>query len=182
MENIETFVKNKLDKNKLDLNLVTVLSMINSYKSVYNTTEEKMFFHYIMNEVGYILNKYSNSELETKELELLGWLRIKGSDKTKIIYFEYETDDEFYQWLQYRLKYYERINNINEIRLINYLELSTINFIQDITTNSSYVLKKHKCKDIHILKTGYGTDQDNLSFIKYISSKFNDGYIFIPKI
>lgn len=191
MENLRTFVQNKIEKNQLNLDIDETISIIESYRKVYeDSTDEKRFYHYIMNQVGMILNKYAETDLERKEIELIGWLRVRGSSRTNVVYYEYETDDEFYQWLQYRLKFYDRIKKHDEVRLINYLELSTMNFIQDISTNCSYFLTKETAIDEKITnfsghrieKNGYGTDQDNLSFIKYMSTKFNDGFNFKPVI
>jgi hypothetical protein len=189
MDDLRKYVKNKIDKNQLNLDIDQTILMIISYRKIYeNVSDDILFFHYIMNKVGEILNKYVTNDNEKKELELLGWLRVRGSLNSKVVYYEYETDDEFYQWLQYRIKYYKRMIDVKDIRMINYLELSTMNFITDINTNCDYTLQKLEYKSsvgtkniLNFKKTEYGTNQDNLSFIKYVSNKFNQGYIFYPK-
>jgi len=74
---------------------------------------------------------------------------------------------------------YDKIDNDEDIRLLNYLELSTMNFIHDIYTKCNYTAYKGD-KLIQFKKNEFSVDvDDSVSFIQYIAKLFNNGYNFM---
>lgn len=171
---IKDYVEERIVKNQLPLDVIDCVNLIDKYQTVYPDVDEmKRFFYVVLNKVGAILNNVDD-ELN----EILGWLRVHG--RNNINFYEFEEEEDYLNWLQARVHLYENLTDLNDIRLINFLELSTMNFIADITTKCSYVLTNGK-DTIYFTKNGYGTtNQDKLSFIKYIVEKFTEGYNFKP--
>jgi hypothetical protein len=197
---IRAYITERIRKNSLPIDVDQCLETIRSYRTVYpDVADEKLFFYYILNSVGAIL-----AAIDMEQAEHLGWLRVRGRDS--ITFYEFEEEEDYYAWLAVRPFFYERIKDHNDMRILNFLDLSIINYIQDIETKRIYTLVK-PTDLLHpktIQKTGYGTDQaqersgsflqrlwdlllnrkternEKQSFIKYIVAQFTDGYVFIP--
>lgn len=173
--NIRDYISERITKNHLPLNVDECLAVVKTYETIYaNVSEEERFFLMILNNVGVKL-----TDINEDMSEILGWLRVHKS-KQNIVYFLFETEEDYYNWLSVRTELYNKLNDKDCIRLLNFVELSTMNFISDILTKSTYVLTNGKT-EITINKDGYGVDVDSVSFIKYLGTKFKEGYSFIPK-
>lgn len=184
MENVNTFedfVKQRIALNHLSINPDECLDVIEKYADIYpGISEIKRFFHFIHNKVGGILtdldSKFAGSYHECAEL--FGTLVIRG--KTNITFYEFVFHDDYTEWLHNRIAIYAELTDIDKIRLLNYVELSTMNMISDITTMCKYVLIAKDKTVSTFEKTGYGTDRDAQSFIKFLGTKFKEGYTFKP--
>ena len=172
---IKQFIQERINKNHLSIDIDECLDTIKKYEDIYpDTTEIKRFFHYILNKVGGILNN-----IDHEYAEIYGNLKVRG--KKDITFYEFDFEEDYLEWQKYRLDVYKSIKNYDDNRLLNYVELSTMNMISDIFTNCKYELYKDT-ELIIFNKVGYGTDKDKLSFIKYLGTKFKDGYSFRPII
>jgi len=170
---IKDYVEERVLKNQLPLVVVDCVKLIDKYEEIYPEVDSmKRFFYVVLNKVGAIL-----STVDKDLNELLGWIKVRG--KNSINFYEFEDEGDYLNWLQGRQYLYEKLTNVDDIRLLNFLELSTMNFISDINTNCKYQLSKDN--DIIIFnKVEYGTDNSNVSFIKYLGGKFKEGYNFKP--
>lgn len=170
---IKDYVEERVLKNQLPLVVVDCVKLIDKYEAIYPDVDSmKRFFYVVLNKVGAIL-----STVDKDLNELLGWIKVRG--KNSINFYEFEDEGDYLNWLQGRHYLYEKLTNVDDIRLLNFLELSTMNFISDINTNCKYQLSKDN--DVIIFnKIEYGTDNSNVSFIKYLGGKFKEGYNFKP--
>jgi len=198
---IRAYIVERVKKNSLPIDIDQCLDTIKSYRLVYpDVNDEKLFFYYILNRVGSIL-----SAIDMEQAEHLGWLRVRGRDS--ITFYEFEEEEDYYAWLAVRPFFYKNIKDYDDIRILNFLDLSIINYIHDIESKRTYhLIKPATPNDVKIIqKTGYGTDQisskkwtflrrlmnillnrkvgrnDKQSFIKYMAAQFTNGYIFIPE-
>jgi len=171
---IKEFIKERITKNHLNIDLNDCYNTIQKYESIYpDTSEIKRFFHYVVNKCGSIV-----IPIHEDNAEILGFLKVRG--KGDITFFEFEDEEDYLNWLQVRGELYDNIKNNNDLRIVNYVELSTMNFITDITTTCKYELIAPDYTVTYFSKTGFGTDQDDRSFIKFLGTKFKDGYTFKP--
>lgn len=174
MSNIESFVKERITKNFLSIDEKVCLETIKKYEAIYpDTSEIKLFFHYVLNLVGGVL-----AEINIDYAEMYGNLKVRG--KKDITFFEFDFEEDYLDWQKVRLAIYPQIKNNADLRLLNYAELSTMNMISDIYTKCNYELISKDGKVTYFEKTGYGTDQDKQSFIKFLGTKFKQGYSFKP--
>ena len=170
---IKNYVEERILGNQLPLDIIDCITLIDKYESVYPEVDSmKRFFYVVLNKVGAILN-----EVDHDLNELLGWLKVRG--RNNINFFEFDDEEDYLNWLNARFYLYQKMTDENDIRLLNFLELSTMNFIADLSTSCKYQLTKGK-ETIIFNKTEYGTDNSNVSFIKYLGSKFKEGYNFKP--
>lgn len=170
---IRKYVEERISKNKLPLDIDEVVNLIKEYKDIYpDVSEMGRFFHVIKNKVGSIINN-----IDHNTAEFLGWLKIRSVND--IYFFKFEEEEDYYSWLEYRINIYNKITNKEDIRLLNYLELSTINLVKDILTESEYLLF-NDIESFIFKKNGYNVDKETKSFIKYISEKFTNDYLFKP--
>jgi hypothetical protein len=171
---IKEFVTERITKNNLPLNANECLEIMKKYEEIYpDVSEIKLFFHLVLNKVGGILNK-----IDHDCAEMFGNLKVKG--RGEITFYEFDFEDDYLEWQQLRLEVYKQLDDLGDIRLVNYVELSTMNVISDIFTKCKYELISDKNKVSIVNKTGYGTDQDTQSFIKFMGTKFKEGYSFKP--
>lgn len=171
---IKDFVEQRVELNHLPINIDECVSVIEKYTDIYpGVSEIKRFFHYVHNQVGGILNRV-NPEFT----ELFGNLVIRG--KTDITYYLFVFDEDYLEWLRLRVQLYSELTNPDDIRLLNYVELSTMNMITDLTSTDKYELISFDGIITTFNKTAYGTDQDGKSFIKFLGGKFKEGYSFKP--
>lgn len=174
MSNIESFVKERITKNFLSINAEECLATMKKYEGIYpDTSEMKLFFYYVLNLVGGILAK-----VDIDYAEMYGNLKVRG--KKDITFFEFDFEEDYLDWQKIRLELYPSITNNADLRLLNYAELSTMNMISDIYTKCKYELISKDGTVTYFEKTGYGTDQDKQSFIKFLGTKFKEGYSFRP--
>lgn len=178
---IEDYIKYKIEKNNLPFVTEKLVDVINNYhnKETYrNFSKEQLFYQYILNEAGKII-----ASIDINIAEHFGYLKpIKSHYDSKIIYYEFFTEEDYYEWLNNRISIYEKITNEKDLRILNYVELCTINFVKDITTTYNYKLLNNKMKTIKSFKKeGYGVDiQKNVSFIQFLSHHFNKKINFSP--
>ncbi len=171
---IREFVTERITKNSLPLNTDECLDIMKTYEEIYpGVSEIKLFFYLVLNKVGGILN-----DIDHDYAEMFGNLKVKG--RGDITFYEFDFEDDYLEWQQLRLEVYKKIDDIDKIRLVNYVELSTMNVISDIFTKCKYELISKNDKVTIMNKTGYGTDQDTQSFIKFMGGMFKDGYSFKP--
>jgi hypothetical protein len=171
---IREFVEERVDKNHLSIDVDTCIDTISKYGVLYpEASEMKRFFHYVLNTVGGILNA-----VDHECTEMLGSLKVRG--RGDITFFEFDHDEDYRDWLGMRLRVYNKIVDVRELRLLNYVELSTMNMISDIFTECLYELIDVDGSAVHFKKTGYGTDRDKQSFIKFLGTNFKKGYTFRP--
>jgi hypothetical protein len=174
MGTIKDYIQERITLNHLPLNINECLAVIETYETIYsNVSEKERFFLFIKNKVGEIL-----TNIDEDLSEILGWLHVHKS-KQDIVYFLFETEEDYYNWLSVRKDLYLQLNE-DYTRLLNFLELSTMDFISDITTNCNYILEL-KNKKTDFKKEGYGVDvESTISFIKYLGASFKKGYNFKP--
>jgi hypothetical protein len=171
---IREFVEEKVAKNHLTIDIDACLDTIQKYADIYpDATEIKRFFHYVLNKTGGILNAVDHDCAE-----LFGNLKVKG--RVDITFYQFDDEADYLEWQMLRAKMYAGITDMSDVRLVNYVEMSTMNMISDIFTKCMYKLIDTNGKVTYINKTGYGTDQDTQSFIKYMAVKFKEGYSFMP--
>lgn len=170
---LNQFIKHKINNNKLPLNVNDVINIVEQYKTIYQVNHEyKLFFYYIKNKIGEILTNFDHDICE-----LFGDLKING--KGDISYYNFELEDHYFEWLQLRYDIYNKLNK-DQIRLLNYTELTIMNFISDIYTECKYELIDNNGNITYFNKTKYGNDQTTQSFIKFLAIKFKEGYSFKP--
>jgi len=173
-ETIKDFVHERITKNHLAIDVAKCLEVIEKYADIYpDISEIKRFFQFVLNTVGGIL-----TDIDEDSSELFGSLAIRG--KTGITFYEFVFDEDYAAWLVLRLKVYQEIKNVDDLRLLNYVELSTMNMITDIKSTGKYELIAKDGTVTTFNKSGYGTDQDSKSFIKFLGGKFKEGYSFKP--
>jgi len=142
------------------------------YQEIYpGVSEIKLFFHFVLNKVGGILNN-----IDVEYAEMFGNLKVKG--RSDVTFYEFEDESDYLEWQKMRIDVYRAVTDLGDTRMLNYIELSTMNTISDIFTKCKYELIGDDGKVNVINKTGYGTDQDTLSFIKFMGGKFKDGCTF----
>lgn len=175
MGTIRSYVYERVQLNHLPIKVDECLAVIETYETIYaNVSEMERFFLYIKNTVGEFL-----SEINEDMSEILGWLHVHKS-KQDIVYFLFETEEDYYNWLCVRKDLYDKLENDDHIRLLNFLELSTMNFISDIISKCEYKMYKSN-NIINFKKDGYGVNvQSGISFIKYIGTNFKKEYNFKP--
>lgn len=177
--NITEFVHKKNEDNHLGLNEAEVVLEIKKLKTLFNDISEyELFYTVLLNMFGHILNT-----IDTKEphAEMLGWLKVKKrnyGNNNIIYYYRFETEDDYYYWLSIRKKIYSKLSNYSEIRLFNYIELSTFDFITDSLNNGTYKVYNNNEK-VTIKKQGILTSSGN-KFIKELVSYYNKKFIFKP--
>lgn len=178
---IEDFVKLKIDSNKLELDYEYVIETIYSMKKSgqpYNN-EMELFYYFLLNMLGQIILTIDDGDV--KRVELMGWLKVKSSiyDGKEMYFFRFETEDDYYNWLNIRKDIYKQLTDPKEIRILNFIELSTFDFVSDNITNGKYVITNGE-KNIKIQKTGMVCTRKKEKFIKHIASYFNNNYIYKP--
>jgi len=172
--NIKEFITERINKNKLSVDIDECLNVIEKYKDIYpGISDTKLFYYFIKNKVGGILNN-----IDHDYAEMFGNLKIKNREN--IIFYEFEFEEDYLEWQPLRLEVYSKIINNNDIRLLNYVELSNINLISDTFTKCKYELIYNSQCVSTFNKIGHSTDQDTQSFIIFLSGKFKDGYSFKP--
>ena len=128
-EELKNYISDKIVSNHLNIKLDECCDTIEKYRTVYNGKSDfELFFYYILNKVGSIINPIDHNNAEK-----LGWLRVKITRK-KVVYFQFETEEDYYDWLNIRKDIYYALTDVDSVRMLNFMELSTMNFITDITT------------------------------------------------
>lgn len=171
-------IKDKITENNLNLDVDIVLKAIEELKTD-NISDDKLylFYTYILNLVGDIISKVADDKI----VEILGWLKIKNTIyKDKSMYFyRFETDDDYSLWLIKRKEIYSKLDDYKEIRILNFLELSTFDFISDVDSNCRYRVY-NKLEKITIQKAGMVCTKDNSKFNKTLANYFKENFIFKP--
>lgn len=177
--NLKEFVQQKIESNKLGLDLNIVLEDIEKLKgSVSYEHEFELFYIHMLNLLGNIVLTIDGNHLRA---EMLGWLKVKSSSyNDKLMYFyRFETEDDYYYWLNNRIDIYSKLNDVSEIRLLNFIEMSTFDFVSDGINNCKYKLYKLNGRNEVLQKTGMITN-DGHKFMKIIAKHFNDGNYYKP--
>jgi hypothetical protein len=122
---------------------------------------------------GEIASKYSH-ELE----ELLGWLEVHKHKIMEVVYFYMPDSADYARWKVYRKDLYNSLTNADDIRILNYVEMSTINFITDIS-NTNYILS-NGVETIKLSQIGYNIEYngERASFIHVLGKYFKLGYTY----
>jgi len=178
MSDLHTYIKNKIDNNKLPLSFDNTIKMVNELKKVNtkNYTDKQLFYQYILNIAGKII---ANVDIEVAEC--FGYLEPKLSFNADIIYYEFFTEEDYYDWLSSRKEIYAKIDNIEDIRILNYVELCTMDYIKDISTICDYEIIHNDKVIKKFCKTEFGVNVDTpLSFIKFVSSFFRKNMVYKP--
>lgn len=177
--NLKEFVQQKIESNKLSLDLDIVLSEIEKLKNTISYEDEfELFYIHILNLLGNIILTVDGDHLRA---EMMGWLKVKKTSyNDKLMYFyRFETEDDYYYWLNNRIDIYDKLDDILEIRLLNFIEMSTFDFVSDGISNCKYKLFKTNGKYDILQKTGMITNDGN-KFMKVIAKHFNDGNYYKP--
>jgi len=131
-------INKKVIDNKLSIDLNEYKEIYFKYKEIYKESSDiEIFYKYLLNYIGSIINS-----VESELVELLGWLRITTNDNG-ICFFIFESDEDYRNWMQARIYIYQSLVNESDIRLLNYIELSTINFIKDLDSRHRYEFDKN---------------------------------------
>lgn len=167
MDNLLEYIEERKFKNKLLFDAVECFDYITTKYTSSEANTHKRFFYYVRENV---YNSFLNIENNLFELKIRG--------KSVTPFFEFEHDIEYRKWLQFRKDFYSSKNTIGTFRMLNFLELSLMNFITDLTSLQEYELIAPDGSSTKFKKIGYGTDQDQQSFIKYLGRKFKQGFTF----
>lgn len=170
---LKQFITERITKNKLALDIDTAYETVMKYGEIYpESTDIKRFFHYVLNTIGAKLHT-----VDHEISEILGWLKVRG--RGEITFYEFETPEDYLNWLNARFEIYKSLN-YDDTRLLNFIEMSCMDFITDITTTCRYEITNNK-EWLYVTKDKFSFDSDTTkSHIKYIVSMFNKGYIFKP--
>ena len=188
------WIQDKIDKNRLPISLpdyeYTLEKLVVKYPDL---DEYKLFYQYIIDQIfldifHYRLSIYDETDkIVAVAGNIIRRAKLRGLNTT---YYEFDLID-YEEWLKVRTHLYSRYNfgntyDVSQLRLLNYFEMTCMNFITDITSECDYETahiqwSTHKY-DVwkKFRKTGFGVDRDSLSFIKYVKMIFNDDYIFKP--
>jgi hypothetical protein len=169
---LREYIRERIEKNKLPLDLDHTSSHSILYKEKNDNCEYIGFFRYLLNLVGGAIN-----DINPDYAELFGLLQIKKAKQSQMIYYRWLSEEDYYEWLNIRKDVYTNLNNENK-RILNFIELSTLEFLSDIKSNTKYKLTNNSG---HIIfnKNGYTASiLKNGSFIKYLSNQYMQGYTF----
>jgi hypothetical protein len=155
----------KIANNALPINTEDILMVYHKYKEIYpGISDLGIFFQYLRNYVGSFL-----MHIDMDVTEHLGWLELVDEERT---YFYFPDEEDYLTWLGVRIAMYSKLNK-DKARILNYLELSVLNFVTDRTTKCKYKTIKDGVQDYHI--------KDNVKFgTTDLAKLFQDGHIFIP--
>lgn len=170
---LKKYIKERIVKNKLPLNVEEVHNIcLELLKEDNDECHNKIFFKYVLNLVASYIN-----EINPGYTELLGLLKVNKAKIGNIIYYRWLTEEDYYEWLHIRSEIYSKLNE-NQKRLLNFIELSTLDFLSDINSINKYILYKDK-KRMLLNKSGYSCEQTNkTSFVKYLGAQYKQGYTF----
>lgn len=168
MEDLQKYIEDRRNQNHLNFDMDECLLYINTKYTTSDANMYKRFFYYVRE------NVYNNfgTDIENNLYEL----KIRGKFDTP--FFEFEQEEQYIKWLRVRKEFYSKNTELNCVRMLNFLELSLMNFITDLTTLQEYELISPNGIVTKFKKIGYGTDQDTKSFIKYLGHKFKQGFTF----
>ena len=168
---LRAYIKQRIEKNKLPLDL----DHTSKHSILYRNDDDckyMCFFRYIINLIGGAIN-----EINPDYTELLGLLQIKKAKQSSMIYYRWLTEEDYYDWLNIRKDIYNKLDVDNK-RLLNFIELSTLDFLSDIKTYEKYKIYNKKGSVI-FNKKGYTADLlKNQSFIQYLTKQYSKGYTY----
>lgn len=164
---LRQYIEDRRVRNKLNFDIDECITYITEKYTDSNATLYKRFFYYVRENVYNSFVMLENNLFE---------LKIRGKSDTP--FYEFESDEEYKKWLRFRRDFYASVNDLQNFRMLNFLELSLMNFITDLTTLQEYELISPTGEISKFKKIGYGTDQDQQSFIKYLGRKFKEGFTF----
>lgn len=172
---LKLYISERIKLNNLPIDVDNAYMTVKLYADIYpDMTEFERFFQYILNEISQHL-----VEIDEEIAEILGFLSVHKAKNSDIVYYKFLTQEDYLDWLHYRIKLYNGLSKDN-IRLLNFVELSTLDFISDIITNQKYELFNNKQKFI-VNKTEFSNDKDTkISFIKYLGNQYKNNYSFKP--
>lgn len=169
---MKEFISDKITKYNLNLDAELVFKTIQEYKSIYTgESERNLFYYYLKNYVG----KYIN-DISEEYSELFGLLKIENSNNVN--YYIFDFDEDFCSWSKYKIDIYEKLKDDSIIRILNFIELSTLNFIN--SNNSNFYCKIYDKNGFYIteVKQGKTNHTPEQNFIPYLSDKFKNNYNF----
>lgn len=137
---LRAYIKERIEKNKLPLDLDHTSKHSILYRNEDDDCKYMCFFRYMINLIGGAIN-----EINPDYTELLGLLQIKKAKQSSMIYYRWLTEEDYYDWLNIRKEIYNKLDVDNK-RLLNFIELSTLDFLSDIKTyeNINYIMIKQK--------------------------------------
>jgi len=162
------YIEDRRIRNHLNFDMSKCEEYITTKYTTSDADIYKRFFYFVRENVIESITMFGENNLYE--------LKVRGKGNTP--FFEFESDQEYKKWLQLRKLYYYHIHDIQQLRMLNFLELSLMNFITDLTTLQEYELIAPNRNITKLIKNGYGTDQDQQSFIKYLGRKFKEGFTF----
>lgn len=168
MDNLRQYIEDRRVRNHLHFDMSKCEEYITEKYTSSDANVYKRFFYFVREDVYDIISKFGENNIFE--------IKVRGKGNTP--FFEFDCDEQFKKWLQYRKKIYSAPIEIQRLRMLNFLELSLMNFITDLTTIQEYELISPEGVISKFKKIGYGNDQDQQSFIKYIGRKFKQGFTF----
>jgi hypothetical protein len=168
MDNLQEYIEDRRVRNHLHFDMAECEEYITTKYTSSDANKHKRFFYFVREDVYNIVSKFAENNLFE--------IKVRGKNATP--FFEFENPNEYKNWLHYRRKIYQSPIPIPRLRMLNFLELSLMNFITDLTTLQEYELHSPEGNITKFKKIGYGTDQDQQSFIKYLGRKFKEGFTF----
>lgn len=168
MDNLTAYIEERRIKNHLYFDMNKCIEYITQRYTDIDANKNKRFFYFVREEVYDIIKQYGENNIFK--------LKVRGKGTTP--FFEYENENDYKDWLHMRKQIYAAPIDIKNLRMLNFLELSLMNFITDLTTLQEYEIISPDNVITKFRKTGYGTDQDQQSFIKFVGSKFKQGFTF----
>jgi hypothetical protein len=169
------WLKSKIEKNKLPFSYEFCVAYMESVKDQFPDYDEyKLFYAFLRDQVW--LSVECRDE-ETRSL-IMG-LEIRGKNTT---FYEFNSDEEYRRWLDLRMRLYEGLDHTTtrSLRILNYFEMSIMNFITDIQTSTEYVAYKGSNKKNFVKLGHYSSESKTTTFMKYIKEIFNKGIHFKP--
>ena len=180
MINIKEYIDIKIQKNNLPIDLDETLAVVNKLQEsgVYkNFTIYQTFYQYLLNIAGSIIAK-----VDINISESFGYLKPKQSYKRKnVIYYEFFTEEDYYNWLSDRKLVYSKTTNYDDIRILNFVEMCTINFNTDITTKCNYEVFDTLLNSVeNFNKNGGIVENKKIPFITFIVEQFYKEKVYKP--
>ena len=165
-------LEERVNTYNLPLDVNTVHQVCMDYINIYpDTTYNERFYLYILNNIGSVLTTI-NEDIG----EILGWLKVKKIDN--MICYEFETPEDYLAWINNRHIFYMHEElSLTDIRLLNFVELSCIDFISNdfsYKEDHKYVITHNDYPDIQNIKK-----VDDIPFFKILADAFKNNFNFI---
>lgn len=171
-DEVTKYVKDKINNNLLNLDIEEVVKILYVLEKEYNIHCYKiLFMKYIHNLIVSIIN-------DKNITNIFSHIEITKHRIMDIVYYQYLDNGEYEAWKTLRPEIYDKLN-FNDIRLLNYFEMSTLNFITDISDKTFIIYNNDKVYTVE--QKGYNIyyNRDKQTpFMSFLSKYFRLNYAF----